>query len=108
MTPSPPVEVESIDVERDVGITIVFADGLTHTFANDDLRANCPCATCRGFRDQGEVAWPRPGGPVTARIEDARLVGGWGIGILWNDGHDTGIFPWSGLREWATPDDDAT
>jgi ATP-binding protein involved in chromosome partitioning len=102
MTPSRhEVEAESIDVERDVGITIVFSDGLSHLFANVDLRMNCPCATCRGFRDQGEPAWPRPGGDTTARIEDARLVGAWGIGILWNDGHDTGIFPWSGLHEWA-------
>jgi DUF971 family protein len=35
------------------------------------------------------------------RIEDAELVGGWGITVTWNDGHSTGIFAWSILRYWA-------
>ena len=87
----------SVDVQRDTGITLVFDDGVECTFANDDLRLACPCATCRGLRDQGRPV----AAPEGARIEDAQLVGNWGIGILWNDGHATGIFPWSALREWC-------
>jgi DUF971 family protein len=92
---------EKIDVDRERGVTIVFADGIEHFFANDDLRSNCPCATCRGFRDAGEEAWPRPGAPTTARIEAAELVGAWGISFVWNDTHSSGIFPFESLREWA-------
>ena len=94
--------VEKIDVERDRGLTLVFGDGLECFYANDELRMACPCATCRGYRDQGEVVWPRPGAPTPARIEDAQLVGAWGLGILWNDGHSTGIYPFESLREWST------
>lgn len=92
---------EKIDVDREEGITIVFGDGARCTFANDELRANCPCATCRGFRERGEDAWPRPGGPTEARILAAELVGAWGLNLAWNDGHATGIYPFDSLREWC-------
>ncbi|HEX7168288.1 MAG TPA: DUF971 domain-containing protein [Acidimicrobiales bacterium] len=92
---------DKIDVDRERGVTIVFGDGRSCYFPNDELRAACPCAECRGLRDQGIDVWPRPGGPASARIEGAELVGLWGIGIAWNDGHATGIYPWSSLREWG-------
>ena len=65
------------------------------------LRRGCPCATCRGQRDQGAVVWPRPGSPTPLRIEHAELHGAWGLAITWNDGHATGIFPFESLRDWS-------
>jgi ATP-binding protein involved in chromosome partitioning len=79
----------------------VFGDGHECFFANNDLRRECPCATCRDYRDRGQDAWPRPDSPPEARIENAELVGGWGISFAWNDGHATGIFPFEGLRSWC-------
>nr|MBA2327462.1 DUF971 domain-containing protein [Actinomycetota bacterium] len=38
------------------------------------------------------------------RIEDAELIGAWGITLRWNDGHSTGIFSWDLLRHWRAPD----
>ena len=101
-----PSSVEKIDIERDRGITLVFGDGLECFYGTDELRAACPCATCRGWREQGQDAWPREGSPVPARIEDAQLVGAWGLGILWNDGHSTGIYPFDSMREWALANDE--
>lgn len=49
----------------------------------------------------GRGAWPTPRSPQPLTITDAQLVGAWGLGITWNDGHATGIFPWSALREWC-------
>ncbi len=92
---------DKIDVERDSGLTIVFGDGHTCFFANDDLRRNCPCATCRDLRSSGEVAWPREGAPLEAKVLNAELVGHWGISFAWNDGHGTGIFPFDSLRTWC-------
>jgi DUF971 family protein len=34
------------------------------------------------------------------RIEGARLHGAWGLVIVWNDGHGTGIYPFESLRRW--------
>jgi DUF971 family protein len=35
------------------------------------------------------------------RIEEAELVGAWGLSVTWNDGHATGIYPWDALRRWC-------
>lgn len=94
---------ESIDVDRNAGVTFSFLDGHVARFDLMRLRLGCPCATCRSLRERGEDSWPRPGSPVPLRIESAALCGAWGLIITWNDGHDTGIFPFESLRGW---DDD--
>jgi len=91
----------AVDLDRERGLTIVFGDGHECFFANELLRAQCPCATCRGMRDRGVEAWPAPGGPSTIEARGAELVGNWGINIEWSDGHSTGIYPFSSLREWC-------
>lgn len=95
------MSVTDIDVDRERSVTLTFDDGLRCTFALADVRRSCPCASCRGWRDRGEDAWPRPGSPETLRIEHAELVGAWGISFTWNDGHATGIYPWDAFRRWA-------
>jgi DUF971 family protein len=94
-------EVTDVLVERDHGLTLTFADGHVCRFALDEVRSGCPCATCRGWREQGQPAWPRPGSPAEIAVVDAELVGAWGISFRWNDGHDTGIYPWDALRRWC-------
>jgi prepilin-type processing-associated H-X9-DG protein len=93
-------EPKNIDVVRDQGVTLTFLDGHVARFDLMTLRQGCPCATCRGLRDQGQEAWPRPGSPTPLRIEQAELHGAWGLSITWNDGHATGIFPFESLRRW--------
>ena len=94
-------EVRDVTVERDRAVTIIFGDDTRHTYPLVELRANCPCATCRNHREQGEEAWPRPSSPQPLTVTDASFVGAWGLSITWNDGHSTGIFPWESLRRWA-------
>jgi prepilin-type processing-associated H-X9-DG protein len=93
-----------IDVARDEGVTITFHDGHVARFGLARLRAACPCAECRGRRERGEPAWPRSGSPARLRIEDAHRHGAWGILLVWNDGHATGIFPFRSLRDWDEGD----
>jgi DUF971 family protein len=93
--PSGPVE---IDVERDKGVTLTWADGTTSRFDLEELRQHCPCAECRGRRDRDLPVWPLPSSPQPLRIVDAELVGAWGISFTWNDGHGTGIYSWELLR----------
>jgi DUF971 family protein len=93
-------EVTAIDVARDEAVTVTFADGQVARFDLVALRESCPCAECRGLRDQGTAAWPRPGSPTPLRVEDAEFHGAWGLHITWNDGHATGIFPFDALRRW--------
>ena len=98
----PPVaEVTDIDIDRQRSVRLTFDDGFGCELALDALRQACPCATCRSYRDRGEPAWPRPGQPATVTIEDAELVGAWGLSIRWSDGHSTGIYSWDALRRWC-------
>jgi DUF971 family protein len=94
----PPTGVE---LDRASGLTITWPDGAVTRFELEDLRRNCTCAECRGLREQGLEIWPKPGAPIPLEARDAELVGGWGLSIRWNDGHDTGIYAWSVLRAWA-------
>ncbi len=90
-------EVTDVDVRRSEGLVLTWDDGVVGAFSLAELRAACPCAGCRTTRERGEL--PRVVGEPT--IADARLVGAWGLGVTWSDGHSTGIYPWDGLRRWA-------
>ena len=98
----PPESTDVVDVtiERATSVAVTFDDGVVCTFGVGELRAACPCATCRGIRERGGVAWPRQGQPATIEIRDAAFTGAWGISITWSDGHDTGIYAWANLRRW--------
>ena len=98
----PGTEPASIDVDRQAGITLTWPDALVGRFELLELRVNCPCAECRERRRRGEVIWPRPGHPQPLLMLDAHLVGAFGIGFEWNDGHHTGIYTWDALRTWST------
>jgi DUF971 family protein len=88
----------TIDVRRDHGLTLTWADGATSRFGLEELRLLCPCAECRTRRDRGLPVWRLPSSAEPLRIVDAKLVGAWGLGITWDDGHSTGIYSWELLR----------
>ena len=92
---SPP---QAIDVDRDEALTLTWDDGTTTRITLEDLRQGCPCAECRTRREQDLVIWPVASSPQPLRIVDAHLVGNWGLGVTWNDGHSTGIYSWPLLR----------
>jgi DUF971 family protein len=94
-------EPTNIDLERAKGLTVEWDDGVVSRFDLEELRVNCPCAECRGLRDRGEPAWPKPNSPQPLRAEEAELVGAWGLRVTWNDGHGTGIYAWDVLRAWS-------
>ncbi len=60
------------------------------------LRAACLCAGCRAKRLRGEVRLVEADVTVTAVVPM-----GYGVQLLFSDGHDRGIYPWSYLHELA-------
>ena len=92
-----------VELDRASGLTLHWVDGSTSHFGLEELRRNCPCAECRGLREQGQAVGPRPRSLLPFTAVSAELVGGWGLTINWSDGHGTGIFAWSILRAWQTP-----
>ena len=77
-------------------LVLVFAEG-SLAIGAPRLRAACRCADCRRERIDREVD------PDTrdTTIADVRLVGDHALNIVFSDGHDRGIYPWSYLRELA-------
>jgi DUF971 family protein len=93
-TPAP----VTIDVDRDHGVTLTWADGTTSEFGLEELRQQCPCAECRTAARSRSARLAVALLAATAadrRREARRRVG---IGITWNDGHATGIYSWGLLR----------
>jgi len=97
----PPVDIAAITVDRDSHVEVTFDDGKVCRFEIEELRRACPCAACRAARDRGEEAWLTRGQPTGLAIADAHLVGGYGLGVTWSDGHSTGIYPFVSLRRWC-------
>jgi DUF971 family protein len=98
--PDPRHTPSDIDIVRADAVTITFDDGEVCRFPVTALRTACPCATCRGWRERGQEAWPRPGQSDEIEIVNAELSGAWGLSIDWSDGHSTGIYAWATLRRW--------
>jgi len=58
------------------------------------LRGACPCATCRTARLRGKISLV----DESVQIKDiANMV--YGLQLVFSDGHDRGIYPWSYLFE---------
>ena len=99
-------DVTSIEVDRDSHVAVEFEDGVTARSELAPLRLACRCPECNSRRDRREPAsqWVQHGDPIT--ITNAQLAGNWGLSIDWSDGHSTGIYAWTVLRQWADEHDD--
>ena len=95
-------------------LDITWSDGTKHQISSQVLRQHCPCAGCREARGDDSHAKPltttKSEKPSTLKIvqssldEETRLdqiwaVGGYALGMSWGDGHATGIYTYSFLRE---------
>jgi len=87
-------------------LRIEWSDGVVHRLPWRVLRERCPCATCTGHGD-GPPPAPPPGSlPVLSaaeaqplRVLGMRPVGNYAYGINFSDGHNTGIYSITYLRE---------
>ena len=78
------------------------------------LRAACPWAQCRGGHENMHAPPGAAGfeqqledSPAT-RISNVKAVGSYALTIVWDDGHDYGIYNWHYLRALCPcPDDRA-
>lgn len=92
------VEVGNSDQE----LFIKWADGHTSVFPLFGLRKNCPCVTCRGGhgrmnRFDRSLFFVEPNQHF--EVESINQIGNHAIQIIWNDGHNTGMYQWETLRE---------
>ena len=93
-----------IEIEGGAQMLLVWRDGTEQRFSARELRAACPCASCREPAGAQRVAvFLR--GPIEIEIGDAKLVGSYGINLRFRpDGHRTGIFSFDYLRSLRADD----
>ncbi len=95
-----PQDVQLIGEE----MAIKWTEGDEQFVRLEALRRACPCAGCAGEKDiLGNVykAAPTELGPTAFRLRRSLPVGGYGLQLVWEDGHSTGIYSWDYLRHVA-------
>lgn len=95
----------NLKLKKDEKLSIDWSDGTHSEFTIAMLRKFCPCASCKELRQQmsrSRLTVLPPGtrsGPVI--VEKAEMVGNYALRLTWSDGHATGIYSFSYLRELA-------
>ena len=98
----------SIDLKKDRGLTIAWADGSSSYYSVVYLRRMSPSADMRQLRDEMAknpltVLSPAAGdggdGGASLVVRDASLVGNYAIQFSFSDGHTSGIYSWEYLRQ---------
>ncbi|HEX5015775.1 MAG TPA: DUF971 domain-containing protein [Candidatus Limnocylindrales bacterium] len=99
-TPSPTVATR-IHADRAAHtLDIIWQDGHTTRYEFAALRWLCPCAHCRG--EAGMPGWLDTNPTLTdeqTRMVDIHLVGNYAVAPAWADGHHTGYYTFSLLRD---------
>jgi DUF971 family protein len=93
--PFKPVEIEKVG---GVAIRVRWEDGHEGIYPNAYLRLNCRCASCVQEWTGEVMIKPEmiPSDIVPLKISP---VGNYAIHIHWSDGHETGIYAFTLLRE---------
>ena len=102
--PAPPTALPPahLDLDREKGLGITWADGRESFYPIAYLRRRSPSADAKVLREEMArnpltvLPAGRSNGPLTAL--GAELVGNYAIRIRFSDGHSTGIHSWTYLR----------
>ena len=89
-----PTEIKYSKDKR--ALSIVFDDGSSFRLPAEYLRVESPSAEVQGHGSAQKQTVPGKRNVEIARIEP---VGRYAVRIVFNDGHDTGLFSWSYLHE---------
>ena len=79
-------------------LTILFEDGGRAELGAEKLRVQSPSAEVRGH---GGETPPPPRGKENVKIARLEPVGNYALRIVFDDGHDSGLYSWSYLKELA-------
>ncbi|RON54084.1 DUF971 domain-containing protein [Pseudomonas frederiksbergensis] len=75
-----------------------WPDGREQLLDHAELRRQCPCSQCQAFRLQGLTV------KVDSRIRVVELnAQGYGLQLIFSDGHERGIYPWPYLSGLTPP-----
>ncbi len=79
-------------------VSLSWKDGSSLQVNNHDLRLSCRCALCVSEVTGEQILKEKDIKPDIAPKEVTPL-GNYAIGITWNDGHSSGIYPYNSIRK---------
>ncbi len=85
---------------------IVWDNGEEKSIDWKSLRERCPCATCREERDKAadqpmnslDIFTLKP--MTSDDLDRIEIVGNYAARLIWGDGHKSGIYGWTLLRDF--------
>ena len=87
---------EPVEIRHELSarrVVVTWEDAHVSVFPLDYLRSWCPCAMCQGHT--GESRYLELEGQELVHLE---AVGNYAVSFTWQDGHNTGIYPYRLLR----------
>lgn len=72
-------------------LTVLFEGGASYSFSAEMLRVMSPSAEVQGHSPEQRVTVPNK---ANVAIKQLIPIGNYAIRIVFDDGHDTGIFTW--------------
>lgn len=86
-----------IRVSKDkAGLTVSFDDGTQYSYSAEYLRVMSPSAEVQGHSPDQRVTVD---GKKHVHIANVEPVGNYAVRIVFDDGHDTGLYSWSYLHD---------
>lgn len=89
-----PLEIQGLNKDQ---VNFIWSDEKSDIWPARVLRLRCTCAHCKS-EDTGERLIVDEDIPMDIVVTDMNLVGNYGVGIHFSDGHTTGIFRFSALE----------
>lgn len=71
-------------------LKVEWPGGRVQVLTHGQLRARCPCSHCRAARLRGRIDVVNPEVRITQVVDQ-----GYGLQVVFSDGHDRGIYPWA-------------
>ncbi len=78
-------------------VTLSWPNGTSWLVKNRDLRLSCRCALCADELT-GKRLLKEEDVPLNIAAREVTPLGNYAVGIVWNDGHSSGIYPYKNIE----------
>ena len=89
-----PTDISALDQGR--ALEVVYDDGVTVRVTAEKLRVESPSAEVQGHSPSEKKIIT---GKENVKIVDIEPIGNYAIKIVFDDGHNTGLYTWDYLRK---------
>jgi DUF971 family protein len=93
-----PIKIKLVEKKK---LLIIWDDENESVIELRDLRKRCPCATCLAERDKQSKMYIPLFAENQVTVKSINQVGNYAVQIIWNDGHNTGIFEYNFLKNFS-------